>query len=329
MGYGVDEESTYAQVAARALQARVPGRVEPVNLGVGGTGPLEYAEVLARWGPRLRPDAIVVGLCRENDLNDCRSALQRERVVQGAPSRVLYVVRDAVWRLRHAPRGVAEPGAWRRAGGVENPLEPGRLAEEARARGVSDESLRVRIGRLPAALLEAGRRWEVNPYLLQSGLLAPGALRGNLLGEGAEMEQAMAATREALRRIRRLAARIGAPVALVVIPASVEVSRAAWAPFRAMGYVLDDSLLGAPPPAAALAAASESLGFHVLDLLADSRAASDSSLYYRWDDHWNARGHALAGARLASALAALPGGTPLRGLNDPAAAKEGTAPRPR
>ncbi len=307
MGYGVDEESTYAWVAMRFLDhdRRVFDRTEALNLGVGGTGPLEYADVLARWGPRLRPDAVVVGLCRENDLNDSRNALERERGVARAHLRLVYIVRDLLWRLRHSPRGIPEPGGWRRRGGVANPLDEEELARDARARGLSEDSLRARLRRLPSGLLQSGRRWEVNPFLIQSGLLAPQALRRTLLGQGPEAEEALAATREGLARIRSVAARLGCPVVLMLIPASVEVSRAAWPPFLTMGYTLDDSLLAGRGTAVELAATAESLGFRLLDLLPAFRAAGREPLYYRWDDHWNTRGHALAGTRLATVLDSL------------------------
>ena len=47
-------------------------------------------------------------------------------------------------------------------------------------------------------------------------------------------------------------------------------------------------------------AAEEGAG--VVDLVRAFRAHRDVGLYFRFDEHWNARGQAFAAARIASAL---------------------------
>jgi lysophospholipase L1-like esterase len=68
-GYGVEQEETYPMQLEAAFAGRAAGRIEVLNLGVGGYNPYTEAMLFADLGPAYQPDLVLVQFCI-NDLND-------------------------------------------------------------------------------------------------------------------------------------------------------------------------------------------------------------------------------------------------------------------
>ncbi len=68
LGYGVADEATWI----RRLEQALPGTAI-VNLGMIGTGPPQYLEVLRRHGLALDPDLVLFTVFPGNDLNDAEN----------------------------------------------------------------------------------------------------------------------------------------------------------------------------------------------------------------------------------------------------------------
>src|SRR5204863_5494171 len=104
-----------------------------------------------------------------------------------------------------------------------------------------------------------------------------------------------------LRRMVALGGRRGARTAIVVMPASEQVDRARWSSLADVGFHLYPAMLSDTfvPDAVRTLAMDE--GATAIDLVTAFRAHPGAGLYFTLDEHWNARGHAFAAARVADA----------------------------
>ncbi|HZP42485.1 MAG TPA: GDSL-type esterase/lipase family protein [Candidatus Binatia bacterium] len=330
-GYGVRARQAYpARLAARldaALRARGRRRrVEVVNLGVPGAGPLDYLWHLEHTGLALHPDLVLVGLFA-NDVNDlyqlrrfgARSplfALDELRAGAGA--------RPALWRRAVA---AAVPTLWTLAGRARARLaasvaprdaeaaaapraDPGAMLDALGARYGRTAALRARYAALApadrAALdgLLAGRPVgsDVRPVLLLAALVDPDAEADAVLLRSPERRAAFEETGRVLERLIDEARRHGARTTLAVFPAAEQVDRSRWPVLARAGFRLDPAMLTDTTYADGLRAIAARAGAGFVDLVAVFRARGAAGRYFRQDEHWNARGQALAAARLAAAI---------------------------
>jgi hypothetical protein len=74
-GVQVDLEQTYCYRLEDEL-SQGGRRVEVLNLGVNGFGPVQELLLLRREGPRLKPDLVVLAVFLDNDIADCDSRLR-------------------------------------------------------------------------------------------------------------------------------------------------------------------------------------------------------------------------------------------------------------
>ena len=332
-GFGVRERQAYPARLARLLSRRTGGapRVEVVNLGLPGAGPLDYLHHLDHTAVALEPDLIVVGLFA-NDVNDlyqvrrfgtrsplyALAALQAgdgtrpwwKRAAERATPNLYAMASRAASRLQAGPRAA-------RADVSPVPSVPARAAvdPEAMASALGErygrrEAVAARYRALPAddrALLDpvlagAPLGEDMRPLLLLGALVDPDAERDSLLLRSDDRRAAWEETRDVLARIVRHARRAGARTVVAVLPASEQVNRARWRVLGAAGYRLDPAMLAEAPLADGVRAVAASEGATAVDLVEAFRRRRDADLYFHADEHWTARGQAYAAARLAAAL---------------------------
>src|SRR5439155_23367194 len=144
---------------------------------------------------------------------------------------------------------------------------------------------------------------DVRPALVLSALVDPEAEADGILLRSPERRAVWRETSDILHRIITVARRRGAATAIVAIPASEQIDRARWPGLRDVGFhlypaMLEDTFL--PDAVRTVAFDDDALA---VDLVAAFRRHPGAELYFTVDEHWNARGHAFAAARLADALA--------------------------
>jgi lysophospholipase L1-like esterase len=329
-GYGVREHQAYPARLARRLNARTGGRprVEVVNLGVPGAGPLDYLWHLEHTGLALQPDLVVVGLFA-NDVNDI---YQLRRF--GARS-ALFTLAD----LQHAD--AAERPWWKRAAGTALPNLYVLASRAIRLVSVSSEARAAAptvggIGPDPAAMVAAlGKRYgceeaialryralaaddravldrllrgeplgeDMRPVLLLAALVDPDAEADTILLRSPERRSAWNQTARVLTKIIALARGHGAEAVIATLPASEEVDQSRWSVLQSAGFRVYPAMLSDTFATDAVHALATREGAGFVDLVAAFRAHPDAGLYFIVDEHWNARGQAYAAARLADAIA--------------------------
>ncbi|MEM6457302.1 MAG: hypothetical protein AAF772_19600 [Acidobacteriota bacterium] len=125
-------------------------------------------------------------------------------------------------------------------------------------------------------------------------------LRGHALAPNALIVEGRRNTRQAMRRLKTLSERFGFSVMVVLIPHRAQVNRSMWRyVFRQVA--LDPSGYDPTVPERFFSAVAEEHGFPVLNLapiFRRHRARRDGRLYFRYDEHWTPRGHALAASHI-------------------------------
>ncbi|RMH23066.1 MAG: hypothetical protein D6696_01690 [Acidobacteria bacterium] len=238
-----------------------------MNGGVPGYGLPDEADWFERYGKKLRPDLVLLAVFAGNDLLDATAKHRRVVVEDGLVG------------------AAAAPTPWRRA---LDRLHLVRLAKRALPPAV-ESRLRAALG-LPEP-------WATS-YLrdtLQSFAVEPPPL----------IVEGRAASRQAFDRLRAAVEAQGAALAVVLVPAALQVDERRWR--AALTYAGGDPAAYDPAtPSRFFAELAASRQVPVLDLLPAFRAARNAGeeLYFQHDPHWNAGGHRLAASALARFLAA-------------------------
>ena len=159
-----------------------------------------------------------------------------------------------------------------------------------------------------------GRLWLTAPHAYETlarwGLWAPlphhQAHREMLVYERAppeEIERAWRTTGALLDRLRSTVAAGGGRLLVVYVPSRLEVDDRAWELTRVL-YDLGDADWDRHGVARRLETLADASGIPVLDLTPAMAQATGAlgSPYFTYDEHWNARGHALAAAEVGREL---------------------------
>jgi lysophospholipase L1-like esterase len=335
-GYGVRERQAYPARLEGRLNAQLHARgsrrrVEVVNLGLPGAGPLDYLHHLRHTGLPLAPDLVVVGLFA-NDVNDLyqvehfgtRSPLYAlaalragglaprawwRRAAEGAAPNLYVLASRASRRLSPGPREASAA-----AGDAAPPTSgppPAALVAALGARYGRQDEMTARYRALAPAdraavdglLRGAPPGDDVRAPVLLAALVDPEAERDGILLRSPGRREALRDTARTLARLVRLARSAGADTALVVLPAGEQVDRSRWPALQSVGFRLEADMLLDTTLADAVREVAVREGARFVDLVALFRRRGAAGRYFVQDEHWNGRGQALAAAEIADALA--------------------------
>jgi lysophospholipase L1-like esterase len=332
-GYGVRERQAYpARLAGRLARVASPCRVEVVNLGVPGAGPLDYLHHLEHTAARLSPDVVLVGVFG-NDVNDLYQ-------LRRFPARSAFL---ALPSLRD-PASAETPGPWRRllarvapnlralvarardrlapaearaaSAAPGTPASPAAVVAALGRRYGDPDGIAARYAALPPAdravldrlLAGVDDGVDARPRLLLSAMVDPDGMTDALLLRTPARRAALEETAAVLGRIADRAHALGATAAFAVFPAGEQVAAGAapparWAPLAAAGFRLSPALLVDAPLADAVRCVAAAHDAPFVDLVAEFRHRGGEGRYFRVDEHWTARGQALAASVVARRLA--------------------------
>lgn len=245
-------------------RALAPQGVDVVNLALPGTGFHEYVQRLRTFGTRLHPRLIVVATYVGNDLWNAYNPYPERSSVRRAYYGLcnqLQVLKYLNFRLVRLP--------------VLGKLWLGEAPTEV-ADGPDDEP---RLAKPPHYVAQYARDY---PRMYTDAITLP-----------AESRPQLERIDDLMGTIASLARDLGAPVLLVIFPASAQVSERFYPEFYLRhGFEADpEGLLGNDTVQRELARRANAQGMAVLDLLPAFRA-SDETLYFLNDDHLSPRGQA-------------------------------------
>lgn len=303
-GWGVNAEDTWLrQIETYLLDHGYP--VFTVNMGKPGTGPPFYAEIAEKALPVVHPRLVIVGILQGNDLAGAGPEVSlaptglANRVAWALFPNTLRWIRNArITRLGEARRQEMPPQV--------SSEEDNRRWQENTARDFYEKMTaeeKAKFETIAPEVREAFFRGEFNPYMIDLALKNPRIYILPMNMEDPWIQQCVKNMGNQLIRIRRAAEQEGARVVVLSIPDGPYVNRHAFEAIRQVGFETDANLMNArnadegPRRAAALAGLPF---FTVSDGFLQH--AEDPDLFFRFDGHLSAKGHALLAALFAPQL---------------------------
>jgi lysophospholipase L1-like esterase len=290
---------SYARIAERMLSC-----IEVINLAEAGTDLPGYLSNLLRFGKRLQPDLILIGLYLGNDLFPSTPPLESAEIQSAlkalpAPSQELTlkqiakrsVLLNYVFRLGK----IYVPAL--RSGSFEQTIK--HLQTKT---GMDDAYVARRLSEADPTLVDAARADAINGWDLAFAIFDPdyyGDLAASdpstSIGKGVE------GAFGDLRMLITAAKAQNAKVAVVLLPPPVWVAERYRGYFKRLGYRELGPLSGPVPIVERVKAYLSAEGVPALDVLPALRADAEST-YLENDIHLNRHGHDVVGRELASFL---------------------------
>ena len=293
--YSVDYEDAFFRRIEKLTQASGL-EVEVINLGVGGYGTLQEYLVFREVGRQYSPDIVLLGFYAANDVRN--NSLELESRVAGGlkvNSRPFLVLDNSTkWKITQ----VDFEGAQRRF------LEA-RSEQNSFGNKIREMSALAQGGR--EAFKRVMRR--LQPPKGENSLSSPKqevAMLGiHYCDEPEEYTSAWDVTRRILARLKTETDEIGSRLVVLTVPALHEVDAGAMQHRIAESRAPSAQCLETVPGYGRISSLLSELDIGMIDLLPDFRRVEredESTLFWRSDEHWNPKGHALAAEIVASAL---------------------------
>ncbi len=287
-GYGVEEE----QLFTRVMEVESTTGLEVVNLGVSGYGNGQELLLWRLLGARFAPDDVILFIYPENDLYDNVATVR-----YGYPKP--RVVKEADGRFMATNTPVPKVGM-------------GEITESVDQAAPYLRRQAARSGLVSSTLL-AGARIDWFRRVLEENEIIGKRKAG--YGEEASlfMESLDAKTDMLFQEMGGLISAIrdeveqaGASLRLVVVPQPFQVYPELWEEFIDRHPIADERRWNRDAPQERIRRIGASLSVPVVDLLSvlRKRGESDPYLYYPWNQHWTAGGHAAVADVLLGELAA-------------------------
>jgi len=265
-GVGVEDDETFVARLAEGLEERGQ-RAEALNGGIPAFGVPDAVGWFERHGATLDPDIVILGIFLGNDL------------VDASPDREPIVVVDGLLTPQDSPRGLR---AW--------------LYRHSQLY-VALKSLSEQPGFLPLRQrLGLGEPWRVRVLREEYGIYKKTA--------ASDLASAIAATDEALGVIAALAARNDFDLLAMLIPSEIQLDPDRWqAGLASLGLNPRDYDPDVPTRIFHGLLARHDIPTLDLTPVLTAKLAAGASLYFKFDRHWTAAGHAAAAQALSRALA--------------------------
>jgi len=257
--FSLEREGTVCQLLASDLRQRGFG---VLNMGVEGTGPINYLQNLETYGRDYHPNLILVNYYVGNDLTDTLFGEARRSGWKESVKRVIKwsYLGELVMQVR------------------------AQYAQRVRLAPVV-QSIHDSRGSLPDTL---------NPFLVELARFYPDYLITNLLMENDDAKRAWALNETVLGQMKQAASKSGARLVIAVFPSTLQVNESHVPFYTNIGFRYDAHIADSRKPQETIASWCERESVLCLDLLPAFRSAQPHEYYLTNDDHWNDDGNRLA-----------------------------------
>ena len=305
-GYGVSEDERFTNYLEKYF-SNDDEKIQFINGGITGTGPLRYGRVFLNIGLEYNPDALLICIYA-NDVSNTSDSCSVDMLYPPKPER--YGMRR--WLHSIFPRMYTILLEIKRRYTSKRKMKTNdfiqTIVREAQRRGIPQKRIDSWRSAIPEDLIDAVNRQEFNGAILSYGLLFPNhwidALEiNNPLGEAKwiAMTDILA---EIIARCREYDIEVG----IVYIPCRFQYdprSYKDWNPWIQGGIIVKKEWLTEKAEVQKrLASWTQMMGLPFLDLTQVFRDAIkiDKTFNYRLDGHWTPEGHEIAGKSIAQWL---------------------------
>jgi lysophospholipase L1-like esterase len=282
-GLQVAEEETFPKLLEALLQAEFPRtNFEVINAGVIGYGTDNQLAYFTAEGYKYQPDLVLLAFFTGNDITDniwySLYNLENDQLVQVAAA-------------QPPDPGARAPG-WSREGSTFRKVRTF-LYSNSRLYSVSIELLTLAaIQRVPA----------LANLLISLGLVEitqPVVNYGNIYAFRYLPEEAWIKTEALIVQLKREVEANGGELLVAILPDETDVDEDRRSEiYDAYAHLTKEQALSGPLPARHIAQLLQAQNISYVSLLTalqDHQRQTGEVLYYRYDGHWNAAGHAVAG----------------------------------
>lgn len=315
-GLRVPLEQTFGKTLEAALNASAPAglRYEVINAGVSGWGTDQQLLWLRDEGANYRPDLVLLSFFPGNDFQNISEALEVanmgrvqkpffQRTADGLALRYHPFDPEAVPQPAPAERAEIVPtAAAQRLAGLRAWLSQHSALHRFVATTLDEAAPEL-------ALRLAGWGWIDAPLATATAAMGPGYVP---VAYGiyhqpleADWSEAIALAGELVQAMRDETEAMGAPLAVVSLPAPEQVYPERWQRILASYPAMQASQWDLEQPSRAAAQMAQQAGVPFLDLLPSfqqAAATSSEPLHLRVDGHWTPAGERLAGEATADFL---------------------------
>jgi lysophospholipase L1-like esterase len=305
-GWGVDGAQAWPKVAERMLAEK--GRdAEVLNLGCPGSSVDAYALIAEKAIPLLQPDLVLVAVLQGDDLKqldlgsttDKLFKLNGVRSDEGSDGVVATVLPHITALIARMPRSVS--------------ADEVREVWKGNVRGIQDRlsaEERERFAALDPDFKKLFLAGELNPWDVNAALKYPDYMDFTLHPDWEDVRRAVGSMAASLGIIHAAAGRANARVMAVSVPAGCYTCKKGLEARRREGFHLEDAALRSHAPDEVIRSAAKAAGVEFRTFLSRFReVGAGRDLYFEFDGHFNAEGHALFAEQVVELLQAGEGGT--------------------
>lgn len=303
-GMGVELEQSWPKVLERDLRERGMN-VEIANLGSPGASPADYSKTAARAIPLLKPDMVLIAILQGDDLaqtihQDSAREATKNNPLYNTLGRAGTALTAALFpnttALLH--KSAAEPPHFKSRACILEDIWKEQAA--AMVRDLTDEK-KARFAVMGKTVKDMFLQGHLNPGIVSIALADPHYFARTLHPDEPEVQRALRHLQASLEEIRSIDGNVR--VIVISVPLGSYTSQAVLEGRREMGFVTRPEMLDTTVPDDLLRQICSQAHvpfISVTELFRDQ--AGTSPLYYPYDGHFNARGHAVFAGLLSRAL---------------------------
>lgn len=303
-GMGVELEQSWPKILERELRAQGLN-VEIANLGSPGASPVEYSETATRAIPLLKPDMVLIAILQGDDL---AQTLHQNRARKKIRNNSLF---NAVGRIGATLSAALIPNTTALlSNSTDKPprFKSRKLLLEDIWKEQAAEMVHNLAGEKKARFAMMGETVKemfllghLNPGIVSIALSDPNYFARTLQPDDPEVQSALQHLQGSLERIRNIDRNVR--IIVISVPLGSYTSQAVLNGRKDMGFVTRPGMLDTTVPDDLLQRICSQAQVSCISVTEPFRAqARISPLYYQYDGHFNARGHAVFAGLLARAL---------------------------
>jgi lysophospholipase L1-like esterase len=301
-GWGVESEQTWLRLMEERM-VKDGYNVETINCGKPGEGPPFYATLAEKVIPLFKPDLVIVGMLMGDDV-----AAAGPEGLKPAEGWLMEHVRRLYPNLTRIVemRGRAadgQPAAHQPGKPSKSTAEDNRRYSAKTAKDFLDKMSPEERGRFDGfedKVKKAYLDGLLNPYMVDLAMKNKNFYANQVNLDDPWNKGCIERTGAHMLRIKKVAERCGAKVAVVSIPPGMYVNDAALKNIARVGYETKPEMVDSDAVDAAIKMACDSAGlpfYSVTKAFKDRRA--DPSLYFELDYHLNVNGHKFYAEQIA------------------------------
>lgn len=295
-GWGANEEEVWSTVLSNSLNEKgMP--VEIANLGWGGVGPTEYANLAEKAIPLLKPNLVIVAILQGDDLQQLDPTKGSPEINPAESTTINFPMHSVLQRLypnvtqRLLQRKVRANDLLQNHQDIQSYWQ--QYASEMLLNNISPEQA-ARFQTLDWEIQQLFHEGLLNPGMIYDALRTPDYFLKPIDLTTTFTQARIEKLASELDRIKRVAQANKAEVIVVAVPVGVYTNERGMESRQRLGFSVDPKMLSSTAPDETIALAAEQAGLKFYSVLDSFRQYQGmEALFYPIDGHFTVAGNRL------------------------------------